>query len=82
MARRILAQLRGEAGADRFEGESLQFHEKLREAFRLLAMTEPNRCVLIDADAPRMTVFERIWKVVSDRLDPATAPVSLENVAS
>jgi len=73
---------RGEGQADRFEGESLEFHEKLRDAFRLLALTEPNRCVLIDASIERQAVAEKIWKVVSDRLDPATAPMALEDAMS
>ena len=70
---------RGEVQADRFEGESLEFHEKLRDAFRMLPLSEPNRCVLIDATSERTTVAEKIWKVVSDRLDPATAPMVLED---
>ena len=73
---------RGKDEADRFEDEALEFHEKLRDAFRMLAVTEPNRCVLIDACEPRATVAERIWKVVNDRLDPATAPVAIEDIAS
>ncbi len=73
---------RGEGVADRFERESPDFHEKLREAFRLLAMSEPDRCVLIDADATTTSIAERIWKVVTDRLDPATAPITIEDVAS
>ena len=70
---------RGEVQADRFEGESLEFHEKLRDAFRMLPLSEPNRCVLIDATDERTAVAEKIWKVVSDRLDPATAPMVLED---
>ena len=73
---------RGGGDPDRFEEESLEFHEKLRDAFRMLALGEPNRCVLIDATHERSAVAEKIWKVVSDRLDPATAPVALEDVAS
>jgi dTMP kinase len=73
---------RGEAGADRFEGESLEFHEKLREAYLHLAASEPNRCVLIDARDPQAAVAARIWDTVAKRLDPATAPVTLEDVAS
>jgi dTMP kinase len=73
---------RGDGIADRFERESVEFHEKLRDAFRLLALSEPNRCVLIDASAPSAAVAERIWKVVSDRLDPATAPIAIGDVAS
>jgi dTMP kinase len=73
---------RGEAGADRFEGESLDFHEKLREAYLRLAASEPDRCVLIDARDPQAAVATRIWDTVAKRLDPATAPVTLEDVAS
>jgi dTMP kinase len=73
---------RGAESADRFEDEGLEFHEKLRDAFRLSALSEPDRCVLIDATAERHVVADRIWKVVSDRLDPATAPVVLEGAAS
>jgi dTMP kinase len=73
---------RGDAGADRFEGESLEFHEKLREAYLHLAASEPDRCVLIDAREPQAAVATRIWDTVAKRLDPATAPVTLEDVAS
>ena len=72
---------RGDGIADRFERESVEFHQKLRDAFRLLALSEPERCVLIDANAPSATVAERIWKVISQRLDPATAPVAVGGVA-
>jgi dTMP kinase len=73
---------RGEAGADRFEAESLDFHEKLRDAYLHLAASEPDRCVLIDANEPQAAVAARIWDAVARRLDPATAPVTLEDVAS
>jgi dTMP kinase len=73
---------RGDEEADRFERESVEFHEKLRNAFRRLAKSETERCVLIDADAPSDTVAERVWKVITDRLDPATAPVALGDVRS
>jgi dTMP kinase len=72
---------RGEAGADRFEGESLEFHEKLRDAYLHLAASEPNRCVLIDARDPQAAVAARIWDTVAKRLDPATAPVTLEDAS-
>ena len=39
----------------------------------LLARTEPGRCLLIDATEPKGTVAERIWKYVSERLDPVSA---------
>jgi dTMP kinase len=73
---------RGEAGADRFEAEALDFHEKLRDAYLHLAASEPDRCVLIDANEPQAAVAARIWDTVARRLDPATAPVTLEDMTS
>jgi dTMP kinase len=73
---------RGAADADRFEGEPLDFHEKLREAYLHLAASEPERCVVIDACERRAAVTKRIWETVAKRLDPATAPVTLENTVS
>jgi dTMP kinase len=68
---------RGEGAADRFESESVEFHEKLRAAYRALAAAEPNRIVVIDGRAPREVVAERIWTIVEERLHPApTAPIA------
>jgi dTMP kinase len=75
------AKRRGDAGADRFENEALVFHEKLRDGFLMLAASEPERCVLIDATVPKEDVAEQIWRIVSQRLDPATAPVQLEGAS-
>ena len=61
---------RGQATADRFEAESMDFHEKLRQAYRALAAEEPERCIVIDGRAPRDVVAERIWSVVRERLGP------------
>jgi dTMP kinase len=76
------SQRRGREGADRFEAESLEFHEHLRRAYLHLVAGEPNRCVLIDARESEAAVAARIWDTVVKRLDPATAPVTLEDVAS
>lgn len=59
---------RGGATADRFESESVEYHEKLRQAFLALAKLEPKRVVVIDGRAPRDVVAERIWAAVSERL--------------
>jgi len=72
---------RGQRAADRFEAESRSFHEELRQAYRLLAAAEPGRCVLIDATAPKSAVAERIWAIVSERLDPAAAEVAVAGAA-
>jgi dTMP kinase len=61
---------RGDGDADRFESEALEFHEKLRAGFRALAKSEPDRCVLIDATAPRSDVAAQIWSIVEKRLHP------------
>ncbi|MGD9925546.1 MAG: dTMP kinase [Pseudorhodoplanes sp.] len=73
---------RGDGAIDRFESEDIAFHDRLREAYRQLAVSEPDRCVLIDAsDAPER-VTERIWSAVTRKLDPATAPVALAETGS
>lgn len=73
---------RGDAQGDRFESESGEFHERLREAFRHLAIEEPDRCVLIDADAPAEEVAERIWAAVRDRFEPDFAALAIEQAAA
>ena len=61
---------RGKGATDRFEAESIQFHEALREAYATLAANEPKRCVVIDGRAPRDVVGVRIWSAVEQRLHP------------
>jgi dTMP kinase len=61
---------RGRGTADRFEAESVDFHERLRQAYRALAAEEPDRCIMVDGRAPRDVVAERIWSIVRDRLHP------------
>jgi dTMP kinase len=53
---------------DRFESESLQFHEGLRAAFLEIAAAEPQRCVVIDAALPEAAVTQAIRNAISDRL--------------
>jgi dTMP kinase len=61
---------RGNVAADRFEGEGADFHEKLREAYLGIAAREPDRCVIIDANAAKEAVASAIWQVVQSRLQP------------
>jgi dTMP kinase len=68
---------RGEDSPDRFEAETIDFHERLRQAYLMLAAGEPQRCVIIDATAPKMTVAKRVLEAVTARLRPAAAPVRL-----
>ena len=76
------AKRRGGGAVDRFERETLEFHEKLRDGFLMLAASEPGRCILIDATQAKAEVAEQIWREVNSRYDPATAPVHLEGTGT
>jgi dTMP kinase len=64
---------RGAGVADRFEAESVEYHEHLRQAYLALAKLEPKRCIVVDGRAPREVVADRIWAAVSERLLGAPA---------
>jgi dTMP kinase len=61
------AARRGDRAPDRFEAEDVKFHEGLRDAYRQIAAAEPQRCVLIDANAAPGVVAARVWTAVRDR---------------
>ena len=61
------AQRRGSEAVDRFESETIEFHDRLRLAYRELATLEPQRCALIDARGDADQVAAAIWQVVSER---------------
>jgi dTMP kinase len=61
------AARRGTAAADRFESEDVKFHQKLREAYRQIAVSEPERCILIDATEEPAKVAANIWSALRDR---------------
>jgi dTMP kinase len=67
-----LERARQRGGEDRFERKGLEFHRKLREAFRQIAAEYANRCHLVDASASVNDVSEQIWKAVSSRLAQST----------
>lgn len=73
---RANARRQGVGGAvDRFEGENMEFHRKLRQAFLNIAKEEPERCHVIAADRAKEIVAQDIWRVVLKWL-------SLEDVKS
>ncbi len=72
---------RGTGAVDRFEAESVEYHEHLRQAYLALAKLEPKRCIVVDGRAPRDVVADRIWAVVSERLLGAPAPRAVEPAA-
>ena len=64
---------RAGGNADRFESETPEFHETLRNAYRALAEGEPSRIIAIDGRAPRDVVADKIWTAVEERLAPAAS---------
>lgn len=51
---------------ERFETESLAFHERVREGYRALSREEPARVRLVDATGSPEAVFRRVWEAVAD----------------
>ena len=56
--------------ASRFERFDLDFHAKLRAAFRALAAEEPQRCAMVDGGQTPEQVSRAIWQVTEQRLSP------------
>jgi dTMP kinase len=73
---------RKSSDADRFEQETLEFHERLRLAYRDIAEADSERCIMIDAHGTPEAISDTIWKIVDRRLDPSTAPAMIEDIAS
>jgi dTMP kinase len=51
----------------RFEGEDLRFHRRVREGYLSLALSEPLRYVVIDAQGTAEDVYGRMAAVLADR---------------
>lgn len=51
-----------------YEDKMLEFHEKIRAAFLTIAKNNPERCVVIDADAPVEKVAMHIETICRERL--------------
>lgn len=49
-----------EGGVDRFEGEDLAFHRRVREGYLTLARREPERWLVLDATLPVAEIAQRI----------------------
>jgi dTMP kinase len=54
---------------DRYERMGLEFHEKLREAFKDIVRLEPQRCQLIDAGGQPDEVAAALWQAVAARFN-------------
>lgn len=56
-------------GRDRIEGESLEFHQRVRRSFLDLAAREPEHYAVLDARAP----IEEIAAQIAERIEPLLA---------
>lgn len=68
MARAAARRVGGDTATDRFEGEEVLFHEKLRRGFLAVAAAEPERCTVIAADLSPERIEEQVWRTVEGRL--------------
>lgn len=60
-----LARRRHAGGMNRLDRERERFHQKIRDAFLVLATREPNRIKVVDGRIGRADVAEAIWRHVS-----------------
>jgi dTMP kinase len=67
-AREGLARARGRSDADRLERESLEFHERVRQAYLALAAAEPARYLILDATRPMAELSVDVAAAVTARL--------------
>jgi dTMP kinase len=62
---RTRARVRGDVrGPDRFEGEHVEFHRRVREGFLRIASDEPGRVITIDATQPMAEITARITAAI------------------
>ncbi len=67
---RALARMSAVAGAeDRMEKEGVEFQKRIAKGFKEIAQQNPERCVIINAEGSVEEVAERVWSVVSKRLE-------------
>ena len=60
---------RGKEAADRFEKETLEIHERRRQAYLAIAQAEPERCIFIDASQDQETVENMVTAAVFAALE-------------
>jgi dTMP kinase len=65
-----LGRAKGRSAADKLEGESLDFHERVRGAFRALAEADPRRYLVVDATRSA----DEIASVVRARVEALLGP--------
>lgn len=68
-ARGSSPQIAGERGYDRIESEGVEFHSRIRKAFREIHEKDPARFHLIDASQERAIVSAEAMKLIRPLLD-------------
>lgn len=58
-------------GRDRIEGESLEFHQRVRTAFVEMAAADPDHYLVLDARAPVQEIADAVWARVEPLLEQA-----------
>ena len=53
---------------DRIEGETISFHQKVREGFLKLKELSPQRICVLDANQQAQEVFSRAWSLIETKL--------------
>lgn len=61
-------------GRDRIEGESLEFHQRVRQSFLDLAARDPEHYAVLDARSP----IEQIAATIAERVEPLLAQARRE----
>jgi len=59
---------RDRLGADRFEAEELEFHRRVRAGYLELARADPDRWLVLDAQAPPRELARKVWACVRQLL--------------
>jgi dTMP kinase len=66
--KRVRQRRDGTEGTDRFEAESVAFHERVRAGYLAVARSDPQRVCLLDAMRPVEVIHQEILAVVQERL--------------
>ncbi len=69
-----------EVPLDRFEAESIEFHQQIRKAFLRIAAQEPARCLVVNGEQPADTIAEMIYEAGTEFLARRAAFKSGSNV--
>jgi len=66
--RRVRQRQSGTQGTDRFEAESVAFHERVRAGYLEIARSDPQRVRILDAARPVEMIHQEILAVMRSRL--------------